>query len=321
MERRPRVSAITAFLNAENFLEEAIESVLSQTYTDWELLLVDDGSTDGSTRIALRYAERFPEKVRYLEHPRHENQGASASRNLGIRESLGEYLAFLDADDVWLPKKLADQVTILDAEPEAAMVYGASQDWRSWAANNEADQRDTIPSLGITPGTLVNPPTLLVRALDATARTPGPSNLLVRSVHAKRIGGFEEHFRGPYQLFEDQTFLAKLYLTEPVFVAGECWDRYRLHPDSCVSRVKRAGQKYAVGLYYLEWLGGYLTREGITDSAIWNALRKKRWQYGQPKLFRWVERGQHRVRQLMSLSASVARRTLPGRLHRWLQSQ
>src|SRR5262245_53982480 len=91
---KPLVTAITIFLNEERFFEEAIQSVFNQTYDRWELLLVDDGSTDGSTQIARRCAERFPDKVRLLEHPRHENRGMSASRNLGLEYARGEFVAF-----------------------------------------------------------------------------------------------------------------------------------------------------------------------------------------------------------------------------------
>ena len=77
------VSAVIIFLNAERFLEEAIESVRAQTYTDWELLLVDDGSTDGSSGCARRHAAAEPGRIRYLDHPGHVNLGMSAARNLG----------------------------------------------------------------------------------------------------------------------------------------------------------------------------------------------------------------------------------------------
>src|SRR5215208_465500 len=104
--KSPRVSAIVIFLNAGPFFEEAIESILVQDYDDWELLLVDDGSTDGSTEIARRYADGDPSRIRYLTHPGGENRGMSASRNLGVRQARGEYVAFLDADDTWLQGKL-----------------------------------------------------------------------------------------------------------------------------------------------------------------------------------------------------------------------
>src|SRR5262249_17586544 len=129
MSSRPLVSVIIIFWNEEAFIHEAIQSVFAQTYANWEMLLADDGSTDGSTAIARWYAEHHPGKVRYLEHEGHQNRGMSASRNLGIRHAQGEYIALLDADDVWLPNKLEEQVAILNARPEAGTVYGAIQ-WR-----------------------------------------------------------------------------------------------------------------------------------------------------------------------------------------------
>src|SRR5512142_3137266 len=125
----PTVSVIIIFLNAERFIDEAIESVFAQTCSDWELLLVDDGSNDKSTLIAHHYAEQYPERVHYFEHQNHQNCGMSASRNLGIHHVKGRYIAFLDADDVWLSHKLEQQVAILDSRPDAATVYGLSQWW------------------------------------------------------------------------------------------------------------------------------------------------------------------------------------------------
>lgn len=89
MSEAPLVSVVTIFLDAERFIEEAIESVFAQTYDRWELLLVDDGSTDRSRDVARRYAARYPSRVRYLEHPGHQNRGMSPSRNLGIAHAAG----------------------------------------------------------------------------------------------------------------------------------------------------------------------------------------------------------------------------------------
>src|SRR5688572_6006241 len=104
MAYRPLVSVVIIFLDAEEFIQEAIDSVFSQTYEMWELLLVDDGSKDSSSMIARRYAEEFPAKVRYLHHHGHQNLDMPASRNVGITAARGEYIAFLDADDIWLPQ-------------------------------------------------------------------------------------------------------------------------------------------------------------------------------------------------------------------------
>jgi glycosyltransferase involved in cell wall biosynthesis len=123
----PRVSVIIIFLNGERFIEEAVESVLSQDFDSFELILVDDGSTDGSTAIARTYAEQHPHRVRYVDHPDHANRGMSASRNRGLGVARGEYVAFIDADDVWSPNKLTEQVAIMDAHPEVGMLCGAAR--------------------------------------------------------------------------------------------------------------------------------------------------------------------------------------------------
>src|SRR5262249_12893548 len=99
---QPLVSVVVPFLDAGRFLRQAVASVFAQTYPSWELLLGDDGSGDESTETALRLAERHPATVRYFEHEDHANRGPSASRNVGLRAAKGEYIAVLDADDVWL---------------------------------------------------------------------------------------------------------------------------------------------------------------------------------------------------------------------------
>ncbi len=279
MSNEPLVSSVITFLNAEKFIEEAIESVLAQTHSNVELLLVDDGSTDGSTQIALRYAERLPEKVRYLEHAEHENRGAAASRNLGFSHARGEYIALLDSDDVWLPHKLEEQVAILDSHPEAGMVYGQSQYWHSWTMNPEDAHRDHVPKHGIQADALFEPPALSALVYPLGRGTPPcPSDLLLRREAVERIGGFEEAFRGMYQLYDDQTFLAKVYLNEPVFVASKCWDRYRQHPEQCVSVVQKAGQNHAVRLAFLQWLAEYLYAQEVKDTEIWKLLQEKQLQ-------------------------------------------
>src|SRR5512135_1708649 len=121
------VSVIIPFYNCERFLREAIESVLAQSYKLWELLLVDDGSTDGGTEIAREIAALQPDKIFYLEHAGHANCGVTRTRNLGVGQSRGEFLAFLDGDDVWLPRKLEVQVHHLRENPDAGLIFGPSE--------------------------------------------------------------------------------------------------------------------------------------------------------------------------------------------------
>lgn len=294
MSRQPSVSVIIIFLNAERFLPEAVASVFTQTYQAWELLLVDDGSTDLSTDLAQGYTAQHPERVRYLEHAGHENRGMSASRNLGLSQARGEYVAFLDADDVWLERKLERQMAIMDARPGVDMVYGNTQFWRSWTGNPEDRQRDLPRGIGIEPNTLFKPPALLTRCYPlGEAPSPATCSMLMRRKIVEQVGGFEPVFRG---LFEDQAFLAKLYLHAAIFAADECWDKYRLHPDSCVSVAMRDGQHKAARQFFLQWLADYLVAQGIKDDAVWRALRQALWPYRHPVLH-GLSAGALRLRQ------------------------
>lgn len=113
----PEVSIIMPAYNAERYIGEAIESVLAQTLTDWELIVVDDGSTD-RTPVILR--EIGDARVRILHQ---KNQGPASARNAGLEAAIGRYVAFLDADDLYLPSALADLSEYLDTHPECDIVY------------------------------------------------------------------------------------------------------------------------------------------------------------------------------------------------------
>ncbi|HSR28930.1 MAG TPA: glycosyltransferase family A protein [Anaerolineae bacterium] len=112
----PLVSVIIPTYNSERFLAEAIESVLSQTYPNYEVIVVDDGSTDTTAEIARGYPS-----IRFVQQ---EHAGIGAGRNRGVKVSAGEYLAFLDADDLWLPEKLSLQMAEFKADPGLGIVSG-----------------------------------------------------------------------------------------------------------------------------------------------------------------------------------------------------
>jgi glycosyltransferase involved in cell wall biosynthesis len=111
-----RVSVITAAYNSEQTLERALESGLAQSWRDFELIAVNDGSTDSTAAILARYADR----IRVVNR---ERGGCSAAWNTGIRAARGEFIAFLDADDEWLPDKLARTVPIMESDPGCVLVF------------------------------------------------------------------------------------------------------------------------------------------------------------------------------------------------------
>lgn len=114
-----KVSIVVPVYNAEKYLEETVESVRKQTYENWELLLVDDCSSDKSAEVMKRLAERDA-RIRPVFQP--QNGGAAKARNRGIREAEGSYIAFLDADDIWKTEKLEKELAFL-REKDAAFVF------------------------------------------------------------------------------------------------------------------------------------------------------------------------------------------------------
>src|SRR5262245_58734651 len=250
----PAVTAITIFLNEERFLAEAVESVLAQGFADWELLLVDDGSSDGSSDIARSYALRHPDRIRCLATPRRENRGISGSRNLGLSQARGRHVAFLDADDVWMPGKLAEQCPILDARPDCGMVYGRTLIWRSWNASGE----DFLYPLGVEPDAVYAPPRLFELLVENKAQSPTTCNALMRRALIEEVGGFEAGFR---RMFEDQAFFAKALLAYPTYVDGRIWAKYRQHPASCSARSEHAGHDRRARARVLRWMRRELRRE------------------------------------------------------------
>lgn len=115
------VSVIVPVYNAEKFIREAMDSVRAQTYENWELLLVEDGSNDGSVDVITGYiAETQETRIRLIRQP--SNQGAARARNRGVREAAGRYIAYLDADDLWMPEKLEHELRFVE-EKDAAFAF------------------------------------------------------------------------------------------------------------------------------------------------------------------------------------------------------
>jgi len=116
MNSKPKVSVIIPTYNSAQFITETLESVFAQTYKDYEVIVVDDGSTDNTKEVLKPYMS----KIRYIYK---ENGGPASARNVGIKNAQGEYIAFLDSDDLWLPEKLEKQVEYFKSDPDVALVF------------------------------------------------------------------------------------------------------------------------------------------------------------------------------------------------------
>jgi len=299
--RFSRVSVIMIFYNSERFIEEAIESVLTQVFQDFELLLVDDGSSDRSTEIARAYAANRPEQVRYLEHDGHVNRGMSATRNLGVRHASGEFVCFIDSDDVWAPEKLGDQVALMRRHPEVGLLCGKVCYWASWEGGV-----DEYVSTGHHPNIVVRPPDASLALYPlGLAPSPCPSDAVIRLTAVRDVGGFEEQFTGIYQSFEDQAFFSKLHLRENVFFSDRTWLRYRQHSNSCVAVVTRAGQLDLARRYFFTWFDAYLSQQANVDARVLRRVRRVLWSLRRPTLALLAALPRRAIKRLLSVARKL----------------
>lgn len=172
----PLVSAVIATYNAAKYVSLAIRSVLDQTYRNVEVLIVDDGSTDNTGEIILPLLA--DSRVRYLVQ---ENKGQAAARNYGVRESRGDYIGFLDADDLWAPEKLALQMSLFSSARNIGVVYSRL------VYIDEAGKQLRIAENELFRGRVSGP--LLIRNFV------GFGTGVVRRECFSRLGGFKEYLR------------------------------------------------------------------------------------------------------------------------------
>jgi glycosyltransferase involved in cell wall biosynthesis len=229
----PRVSVIMAVHNEASFLEEAVESVLAQSFTDLELIISDDGSTDATPELARSFAEREPHRVRLLRDEQNRGKPFALNRALAVRR--GELIAWLDGDDVMLPDKLARQVEALDADSGAA---GCAHD----AEIFDSDSGEIVGRFSrVANGSPLRSGGIEMW-FDPTYKML-PSATMIRSSLCPS-GGFDERL----------TFTNDWLFDIEVFRRGRCIAlddvlvRYRRHSDNFTTRADQSGISYEEGL-------------------------------------------------------------------------
>ena len=204
----PKISVIIPTYNREDFISETIQSVLDQTYKDFEIIVVDDGSKDNTKS----FLEKFGSKIKLIEQ---KNQERAASRNNGVKASCGEYLAFVDSDDVWISNKLEKQLEILENNKETILTYGKSFRINQASKPLKVAQRQ----LAGYSGNVFEK--LLFRNFIVSA-TP-----MVRREYFERTSGFETK----YVPYEDWELWVRLSLLGKFFFVNKPLAYYRIHPE------------------------------------------------------------------------------------------
>lgn len=174
----PKVSVIVPAYNAATFISRAVDSVLAQTFRDFELLVVDDGSADDTLTVLSRYGAA----LRVLTQP---NAGPAAARNRGLAQATGTYVAFLDADDWWEPQKLGEQVALLDTQPSIGFCSTATR-----VVDADGRRAGHWPCLA---GDAPLPDALFMNGASISGSTSG---VMARRDLVQAVGGFDASLRG-----------------------------------------------------------------------------------------------------------------------------
>ena len=247
-----KVSVIIPVYNGESYLADAIESVKAQTYADWEIIAVDDGSKDRSPSILREYEKGLSAKFRLITQ---ENQGISAARNRAIGISSGEYIALLDSDDVWFPEKLELQVSVLERMEEVAMVY--------------SDCLVVDPQRNVIRKTYFEKPPLaggIFQELLLNNSIPSSSALIRRSVF-QQVGSFNP----AYRIAMDYDLWLRIADRYPIEVIDRPLMQYRVHPGGISSnRVEMIREDLDITERWLE------QRPGLREELAAGLLQKQR---------------------------------------------
>jgi len=207
MKAAPKVTAIIPCYNAEKFIRDSIQSVLDQSFQDFELLVLNDGSKDSSEKLIRAFADP---RVQLLSKP---NSGVADTRNQGISRARGEYVAFLDADDLYLSENLAQKVRFLDENPEHGLVH-------SEVYFLEQDGSLRPRGLRNCQGSVLKP------LLEFRTMVNSPSSAVIRRELLERVGGFDIRL----STSADRDLWIRLAAVTKFGFLGDPLVKYRLHP-------------------------------------------------------------------------------------------
>jgi len=231
----PKVSVIMPAYNVETCICEAIDSVLAQTYQDFEIIVIDDGSNDNTRRILDQYAA----KIKYIYQ---ENKGVSAARNRGIREAQGEYVAFLDADDIWFADKLMSQITIAQQNSDISLFFSDAEVFNDGgrletslrppnaSLYDSGSLGDKIVNTIFNDGSIIKGnffESLFMRNLVLT------STVFVRRECLVEAGCFDESIK----ICEDYDLYLRISRTHALLYFNKVMVRYRFRDDSLSGKV------------------------------------------------------------------------------------
>jgi len=254
MSEPPKVTVVIPIYNREKYVRDAIDSILAQTFTDFELLVIDDGSTDGSPEIVRSYCDP---RIRLVCNEK--NQGIPKTRNTGIRLARGEYLAFLDSDDWACPERLMKQVAFLDDHPD----YVAVGAWIEWM-NEEGRPLGRIKRKAILPEEIAAQ-RLFQSGLENSAS-------MARTVVLRNYGHQEQ-----FDISEDFDLWSRIAAHHKLATLPEVLGRRRIHSGQIMLKKASHKKDWRLKIYaaQLQALGVAFTDTDLERHALLRSMRKQ----------------------------------------------
>ena len=249
----PKVTVVMAVYDEDEYLSIAIDSILKQTFEDFEFLIIDDGSTDRTPEIIERYAEQDG-RIRYLANQT--NKGLSASLNKGINRASGKYIARMDADDISLPRRFEKQIEYLDSNPDVHVVGSYAS---LIGKNEELLGKKTFPQGGRNPAGLK----------QEGPRVPHPSVMMRRS-SLQSVSGYREPFRYAQDL-DLWIRMSRKFGENFLWIIPEPLIKYRLTPSQYRRR--------SVSDIYKSYVGEYIGREKQLHQQILKEIGDQQQEY------------------------------------------
>jgi len=254
----PKISIITTLFNGSKLFLETAESVLRQDCKDWEWILFDDGSTDGTQEIAKKLAGEHKGKIFYYQHDGNKNFGTAFTRNRAIERSCGEIISFIDQDDIWYSNRLSHHINLFDDLKDCAMIWSPAL---YWYKERSFKQPVGEKGKGLESG-IYEPRQLIENFLRDLRCTPLPSASMVRRKQFDEVKGFEESVKGS----EDIVLWIKLASKYRICYDDEINVKYRKHFDSTLRQAAQSGKMNEWNLVFYRWVIEFLKKNNFDKS-------------------------------------------------------
>jgi glycosyltransferase involved in cell wall biosynthesis len=263
MSDRPLVSVVVPAYNCARYVAEALRSALEQQYNPVEIIVVNDGSTDDTPEVIRTFGDR-------ITLINQSNAGAAAARNAAIEKARGDYIAFLDSDDLWLPGKLAAQVSYLEAHPEIGMVYSAWSEWRTDSTGQfeppaQPGKAITVAIDPMTSGWLYN--RLLLGCIIHT------TTVMIRSEIVKQVGTFDVSLRRG----QDYDYWLRVSRVTPIHKLQNRLSLYRIHGESITHKAHPDNYGVIVIQKALDRWGSVGPDGTVTPQRVINRVLARLW--------------------------------------------